>query len=155
MPLLGGRSAISSDNMTSNSRNVKLSFLTTRCHYWGLDLPVDLPLHLPIRALTVEMWNCHSWPLDASTKGVDVPVDLPIWVLTGKIWNCHSYPLADLLGGRSANFEHTLCFMLCFTDGPFIYMKDQIRCIQSTINASINWLGLNCSPLQLFIKYTS
>ena len=22
----------------------------------------NLPLHLPIWALTVEMWNCHSWP---------------------------------------------------------------------------------------------
>ena len=64
-----GRSATSSANMTSNSRNVKLPFLTTRCHYWGVDLPLDLPLHLPIWALTVEMWNCHSWPLDATTGG--------------------------------------------------------------------------------------
>ena len=33
-------------------------------------------------SLTVEMWNCHSWPLDASTRGVDLLVDLPIWALT-------------------------------------------------------------------------
>ena len=73
MPVLGGRSAsrsaTSSANMSSNSRNVKLPFLTTRCQYWGVDLPVDLPLHLPIWALTVEMWNCNSWPLDASMGG--------------------------------------------------------------------------------------
>ena len=85
---------------------------------WGADLP--------IRTLTVEMWNCHSWPLDVSTRGVDLPVDLPRWAVTVKIWNCHSDPLADLLGGRSANFEHTWRFMLCFTDGPFVYTKDQI-----------------------------
>ena len=65
----GGRSATSSANMSSNSTNVKLPFLTTRCHYQGVDLPVDLPLHLPIWALTVEMWNHHSWPLDDTTRG--------------------------------------------------------------------------------------
>ena len=61
----GGRSATSSANMSSNSRNVKSPFFTTTWHYWG----VDLPLHLPIWALTVEMWNCHSWPLEATTGG--------------------------------------------------------------------------------------
>ena len=63
----GGRSASRSwsANMSSNSRNVKLPFLTTRCQYQGVDLPLDLP----IWALTVEMWNCHSWPLDATTGG--------------------------------------------------------------------------------------
>ena len=67
------RSATWSANMSSNSRNVKLLFLTTRCHYQGVDLPLDLP----IWALTVEMWNCHSWPLDATTGGVDLPPCLP------------------------------------------------------------------------------
>ena len=76
------RSATWSANMSSNSRNVKLLFLTTRCHYWWLELPVDLPLHLPIWPLTVEMWNFYSWPLDATTEEVDLPVDLPIWALT-------------------------------------------------------------------------
>ena len=38
--------------MRSNSRNMKSPFLTTRCHYQGVDLP--------ILSLTVEMWNCHS-----------------------------------------------------------------------------------------------
>ena len=32
------KSATSSTNMSSNSRNVKLVFLTTRCQYWGVDL---------------------------------------------------------------------------------------------------------------------
>ena len=68
--MLGGRSATSSANMSSNSRNVKSPFLTTTCQYWGGGL--DLPLHLPIWALTVEMWNRH--------------------------WNCHSDALADLPG---------------------------------------------------------
>ena len=65
MNLPEGRSATWSANMSSNSRNVKLLFLTTRCQYWGVDLPLDLP----IWALTLEMWNCHSWPLDATTGG--------------------------------------------------------------------------------------
>ena len=35
-----------------------------------VNLPdVDLPLDLPIWALTVELWNHHSCPLDASTRG--------------------------------------------------------------------------------------
>ena len=86
--------------MSSNSRNVKLPFLTTRCHYWGVDIPLDLP----IRALTVEMWNCYSWPLDANT--VDLPIDLPIWALTVEMWNCHSWPLDVTTGGsRSATWS--------------------------------------------------
>ena len=28
-------------------------------------------------------------------------------------------------GGRSANFENILRFMLCITEGPFVYTKDQ------------------------------
>ena len=40
---------------------------------------VDLPLHLPIWALTVEMW--------------DLPLHLPIWALTVEMWNWHSWPL--------------------------------------------------------------
>ena len=120
--------------MTSNCRNVKLPFLTTRCHYWGgwvdlpLDLPiraltveitychswpldathgeVDMPVGLPIWSLTIEMWNCHSWPLDATTRGwVDLPLDLPIWPLTVEMWNCHSSPLDTSTGGRSATWS--------------------------------------------------
>ena len=59
-----GWSASWSANMSSNSRNLKLQSLTTRCLYWGVDLPVDLP----IWALTVEISRHHSWPLDASTS---------------------------------------------------------------------------------------
>ena len=116
MSLLGGRSAtwsanMSSNtwsaNMSSNSRNVKLPFLTTRCHYQGVDLPLDLP----IWALTVEMWNCHSWPLDVTTRGVDLPIwaltlDLPIWALMVRNvklpflnTRCHYW------GGRSATWS--------------------------------------------------
>ena len=61
----GGRSASWSANMSSNSRNLKSQFLTTRCLYWGVDLPVDLPIF----ALTLEISSHHSWPLDASTGG--------------------------------------------------------------------------------------
>ena len=98
------RSATSPATMSSNSRNVKLPFLTMRCQYWG----VDLPLHLPIWALTVEMWNCHSWPQDAPTGGRDLPVDLPLhlplWALTVEMWNCHSWLLDASIRGvcRSA-----------------------------------------------------
>ena len=61
----GHRSPSWSANMSSNSRNLKLPFLTIRCLYKGVDLPLDLP----IWALEVEIWNCHSWPLDASAGG--------------------------------------------------------------------------------------
>ena len=76
MSLPGGRSASWSANMSSNSRNVILPFLTTRCHYWVVDLPGDLP----IWALSLEIWKCHSWPQDGSTRG-DLPLDGPIWAL--------------------------------------------------------------------------
>ena len=68
-------------SMISSSWNIKIS---------GKNLYVQIfkPVDLPIWALTVEMWNCHSWPLDTSTGGVDLPVDLPIWALTVEMWNC-------------------------------------------------------------------
>ena len=125
----GVRSVTSSANMSSNSRNVKLPFLTARCQYkggrsairsatssanmtsnsrnvklhhsWPLDATtggLDLPLHLPIWALTVEMSNCHSWPLDATTGGLDLPLHLTIWALTVKMWNCLSWPLDATTG---------------------------------------------------------
>ena len=96
----GGRSANWSANMSSNSRNVKLPFLTTRCHYWG-DIPVDLPLDLPIWAVTVEMWNCYSWPLDATTGGRSARSATWYWALTVEMWNCYSWPLDATTGGKS------------------------------------------------------
>ena len=51
----GGRSASRSSTwsayMSFNSSNVKLPFLTTRCQYWGVDLPADLGVDLPIAIL--------------------------------------------------------------------------------------------------------
>ena len=64
MAVLGGRSPTWSANMNSNSRHVKLPFLTTRCQYWGVHLPVDLPI-----------WTLNS-------RNVKLPVDVPIWTLT-------------------------------------------------------------------------
>ena len=84
-------------NISSHSRNVISPFLTTRCQYWGVDLPVDLPVDLQIWPLTVEMWNCHSWPLDATTGGLDLPVDMPldlqIWPLTVEMSYCYTWAL--------------------------------------------------------------
>ena len=80
----------------------------TRCLYlgWGY-LPVDLP----IWPVTIAIWNCHSWPLDASTGGVDLSVNLPIWPVTIEIWNCHSWPLdASTGGGRSVSWS---AYMTC------------------------------------------
>ena len=128
-----GRSATSSANMSSNSRNVKLPFMTTRFHYWGVDLPVDLPIWSltvemwnhhswpldattggPIWALTVEMWNCHSWPLDATTGG-------PIWALTVEMWNCHSWPLdATTRGSRSASWSANMSSNSRNVKSPFL-----------------------------------
>ena len=113
-----GRSASWSANMSSNSRNFKSPFLTSRCLYWGVDLPVDLPIF----ALTLEISCHHSWPLDASTRrvpagcslnlssnsrnlksqflttrclywGVDLPVNRQIWALTVEISSHHSWSL--------------------------------------------------------------
>ena len=107
MPLLGGRSVSWSAYMTCNNSNLKLPFLATRCLYWGVDLPVDLP----IWPVTIAIWNCHSWPLDASTRGVHLSVNLPIWPETIEIWNCHSWPLdASTGGGRSASWS---AYMTC------------------------------------------
>ena len=44
------------------------SWFATWCN-GGVDLPVDVP----IWALTVEMWNCHTWPLDAMGGMSDCP----------------------------------------------------------------------------------
>ena len=85
----GGRSASWSAYVTCNNSNLKLPFFAMRCLYLGVDLPVNLP----IWSGTIEIWNCHSWPLDAYTRGVDLPVDLPMWPVTIAIWNCHSWPL--------------------------------------------------------------
>ena len=64
-----------------------------------LPVGVDLPVDLLIWALTVEISNHNSWPLDASTGGVDLPVVLPIWALTVEISNLHSWPLDASTGG--------------------------------------------------------
>ena len=61
----GGRSASWSAYMTCNNSNLKLPFLATRCLYWRVHLPVDLTMW----PVTIAIWNCHSWPLDASTGG--------------------------------------------------------------------------------------
>ena len=59
------RSAIWSANMSYNSRNLKSPFLTIRCLYLGGDLLVDWPIWV----LTIEISSHHSWLLDASTGG--------------------------------------------------------------------------------------
>ena len=113
-------------NLSSNSRNLKSQFLTTRCLYWGVDLPVPLI----IWALTVEISSHHSWSLDTSTRGVDLlvallnmssnsrnfklhnplttrclywgvdlPVNRPIWALTVEISSQHYWPLDASTGG--------------------------------------------------------
>ena len=64
--------------------------------------------------------------------GVDLPVDLPIWALTVKAEIAIQIHWQIYLGGRSANFEHTLCFILCFTEGPFVYTKDQQKKLAET-----------------------
>ena len=92
--------------------------------YWGVDMPldlpiwaltiekqkwpfrwkgrctwgVDLPLDLPIWVLAIEK---QKWPFrwtGRCTWGVDLPLDLPMWALTIEIRNDHSDELADLWG---------------------------------------------------------
>ena len=98
MTLLGewGRSASWSANISSNSRNLKLTFFTTRCHG-----RVHLPVDLSILALIEEISNWHSWPLDDSTGGgrVDLPLDLLILAIIVEISNCHSSPINNSTWG--------------------------------------------------------
>ena len=111
LPIGGwGRSASWSAYMKFNNRNLKWAFLTTRCHYWGVDLPVDMP----ISYLTIEIWNWHSWPLDASSRGVrsaswsaemnsNIHISCSawkIWDLIVEICNCHWGYLGCLWGVR-------------------------------------------------------
>ena len=74
MPLWGVRYASWSVYMRFNNRNLKLAFLTTRCIYWEVRSALDLP----VWAFTIEIFNCHSLPLDASTGGAFQPYKLPI-----------------------------------------------------------------------------
>ena len=104
---LGGRSATWSTYMSFNNRNQKWPFRWKGRCTWGVDMPLDLP----IWALTIESRNDHSdeladllggrsttwsaymsfnkrnqkWPFrwtGRCTWGVDMPLDLPIWALT-------------------------------------------------------------------------
>ena len=131
MPLLGGGSASSSANMSYNSRNMKSPFLTNRCLYWG----VDLPVHLPIWAITVEMWNCHSWPLDASMGG-DLPADLSIWAITVAMWNHHSWPIDASTGGRSASSSANMSYNSRNLKLPFVTN----RCLYCRVDLPVHLL---------------
>ena len=102
----GGWSARWSANMSSNSRNVKLSFLTTRCHYWGerssrwsanmSSNSTNVKL-LSAWAVRISMWIFSMNLKIAILSGVDlqvqgdlqVPLDLPMWALTVKVWKYH------------------------------------------------------------------
>ena len=75
------RYATSSANMRSRHANHYVKLPLYGLLLRGLDLPVDMPLHLPRWALTVEMWNCHSWPL---VRGVDLSLHLPIWAANSR-----------------------------------------------------------------------
>ena len=82
---------------------------------WPLDATtggVDLPVDLPIWALTVEMWNCYSWTNRChywGSKSVDLPVDLPIWALTVEMWNCYSWQLNATTGGVDLPLDLPIC----------------------------------------------
>ena len=62
------------DLPTWDNRNLKLPLLATGCMYWG-DICQLICLYE-----TIEIWNCHYWPLDACTGGY-LPGDLPIWAV--------------------------------------------------------------------------
>ena len=98
----------SSNSKLLYQENLKLPFCPLDASTRGKGLTLDLPICLPI-----EIWNCHSWQLDASTRStwVDLPLDLPIWTLTIEIRNCHSWPLdASTGGGRSATWSAYMSF---------------------------------------------
>ena len=156
----GGRSASWLANMSSNNRNVKSPFLTAKCLYWGVFLPVNRP----IWALTVEISSDHSWTLDASTGGrsaswlanmssnnrnvkspfltakclywgVFLPVDLPIWALTVEISNHNSWPLDASTGGRSANWSANICSNIRNLKSPFL----TTRCLYWGVDLPVDW----------------
>ena len=104
----GVRSASWSANMSSNSRNLKLPFLATRYPYWGVDLPVDLPIWA-LNSRNVKLpfliTRCLNW-------GVDLPVDLPNF--NTLCVSCFASQRSNCLGTWSI-----ICFWLILVDGIF------------------------------------
>ena len=58
-------------------------------------LGVDLPVDLLISTVTIETWNCHSWPLDVS-RGIhllaDLGVDLANLISSWPLCHCVQHP---------------------------------------------------------------
>ena len=177
MSLLRGRSASWLANMSSNNRNLKSPFLTARCLYWGIDLPV----HLSIWALKVEISSHHSWPLDTSTSGgwsaswsanissnsrnlklpslttrylywgVDLPVEMPIWALTVEISSHHSWPLDTSTGGvdlpvdlanmssNNRNVKSPFLTAKCLYWGVFLPVNQPIWALTVEISSDHSW----------------
>ena len=122
----GSRSATSSANMSSNSRNVKSPFLITTCHYWGVRSASSSAnmssnsrnvkfAFFATRCIYCGRGRSASWSANMSYNsrnlkspflvticldwGVDLPVDLPIWGLTVEMWNPHSWSLHAITRG--------------------------------------------------------
>ena len=137
MPLLGGRSASWSANMSCNRRNVKLPFLTTRCYYqagrsasWSANMSSNSRNVKP--PFLSNIWH-YLW--------VDLPVDLPIWALTVEMWNCHSWPLDTTTGGRSTSWSSNMTSNSRTVKSPFLtnscYYQGG-RCASWSANMSSN-----------------
>ena len=156
MPLLGGRSASWLANISSNGRNLKSPFLTTRClHQWGYLLVV-----LSIWALTVEISSHHSWSPDAFYQwdrsaswsanmssdirnlkspflttgriywGVNLPVDQPIWAPRVEISFHYSWLLdASTSGGWSARWSASWSANMSSNSGNFKSPFLTTRCL--------------------------
>ena len=80
--------------------------------------------------MSVEMWNCHSWPLDVSSN-----VKLPFLTTRCPVtmWNCHSWPL-DVSNNISGDCISNLVLVSTF-DHLYVYI-----CTGNSLYFLISWL---------------
>ena len=125
MPLLGGRSA-----------KFGVVVVTGCMLDWGVDLPLDLP----IWALTIEILNCHSLPLDASTGGeLSNPRNCQFWPHSC-IWleelppNVVSHPY--LIFRNKWDIQHFLFFLTFSYHWEILYEPHCQQCWVKFLHAS-------------------
>ena len=133
--VFNGRSFIAlSLQQHSDSRNVKLPFRCTgrsvtfgvvvfkgcMLNWRGVDLPILVYWYSSGLCSTGGGWSA-TWSANMSSNSKNLKLQ----------FRSTSRSMGGRSAGRFSNFEHTWCFMLCFTEGPFVYMKDLTKQLQS------------------------
>ena len=125
-----GRSARWLANMSSNSRNLKSPFLTTRCLYqWGYLMVV-----MSIWAQTVKVSSHHSWPIDASTRGVPAGCCLNMSSNSRNLKSPFVTKRGLYWGDRSASWLANICSNSRNLKSPFL----TIRCLYYKVGLPVD-----------------